>query len=130
MKIWMLLLTLMALMGCATQPPTSAEMNSIPVVKFGDPIPDKENYVLHFPAGQAIPTNISVQGNIFSKNKYQRLDMALIKDIYSYKNWISFDGKNWLDGQKILETRIVIKIPGYGHPEPGIIEIKMNEKKK
>ena len=41
---------------------------------------------------------------------------------------MSYDRKTWFDAQKAIRSNVTMKIPGYEHPQPGLIEIQMNEK--
>lgn len=115
--------------GCATlHQPSDATLNSLPVVTFGEATPANKEFVLYFPAGKPIATKTSIKGNLFVQDANGNLDVALRHDIYVYKNWVSYDRKTWLDGQKAISSHVTLKIPGYEHPESGLIQIQMDEK--
>ena len=116
--------------GCASwRAPSADELSALPVVQFGQPVPAGRGYILYFPPDQPIPVNASIRGNIFAKEAEQRLDVTLRRGIYSYKEWISYDGKSWSNARDVLKTDARIVIPGYRHPEPGEMSIRMDEKR-
>lgn len=115
--------------GCATlHQPSDTMLNSLPVVTFGETAPANKEFVLYFPAGKPISTKTSIKGNLFVQDASGNLDVALRRDIYVYKNWVSYDRKTWLDGQKAISSHVTLKIPGHEHPEQGLIQIQMDEK--
>ena len=114
--------------GCASmQQPSGEELSRLPVVRFGDPVPAAGEYILFFPADKPIPTNVAIKGNIFSREAEQRLEVTLHRDIYVYKDWISHDRVNWRNGRQAIKSDFQIVIPGYRHPQPGLIKIQMDE---
>jgi len=115
--------------GCASVQPSAEALSKLPVVQFGEPIPAGSDYILFFPADKPIPTNVAIKGSIFAREAEQRLNVTLRRDIYAYKQWISYDRVNWLNGQQTINTEIQIRIPGYNHPEPGLVKIQMDERK-
>jgi hypothetical protein len=129
-RIYMLAVVLLAVSGCASVPDLSPEdLARLPVVAFGEPVPKDKAFILHFPAGQPISTAVTISGNLFEREARQNLTVALRKDIYTYKEWISFDRKIWVDGRKAIVLKVGIQSPGYDHPEPGFVRIEMDEKK-
>lgn len=120
---------LVALSGCATgQAPSAQKLRELPLVEFGDKAPDDKEFVLHFAAGKPIPTSVAIKGNIFSQEAEDQLNVKLRHDIYVYRDWISFDRVNWVDGNKALGVKVEIKLPGYEHPRPGYVHIQMDLK--
>jgi hypothetical protein len=116
--------------GCASvQPPSAEAVSKLPVVQFGEAVPAGKDYILFFPADKPIPTNVAIKGSIFATEAQQRLDVTLRRGIYAYRNWISYDRVNWRDGQQAIKTDIRIVIPGYTHPEPGLMKIQMDEQR-
>ncbi len=114
--------------GCASwQTPSPEALGNLPVVKFGDPIPAGRDYVLFFPPDTPIATTVSIKGSIFSKEAEQSLNVTLHRGIYSYKNLMSYDRVTWLDGRKALKTYVGVQLPGYVHPEPGWVRIRLDE---
>ena len=112
--------------GCTSLPSTD-ELRKLPVVQFGETVPAGQDYILFFPAGKPIPTDVAIKGTLFAKEAEQRLDVTLRRDIYTYKNWVSYDRVTWRTGQQAIKTAIQIVIPGYVHPEPGSIRVQMDE---
>lgn len=120
----------LALTGCAAmQKPTTERLTAMPVVEFGQPVPSGHEYVLHFAAGQPIPTNVSIKGNLFEQAAEQTLNVKLRRDIYVYKQWVSYDNVTWRDGQEVIQSNVELKIPSHQHPKPGIITVQMDEKR-
>ena len=114
--------------GCASmQQPSGEALSKLPVVQFGEPVPAGNDYILFFPADKPIPTNVAIKGSIFAKEAEQRLNVTLRRDIYAYRNWISYDRVTWLNGREAIKTDVQIQIPGYAHPEPGLMKIQMDE---
>jgi len=128
-KIVLLTLGLMVFSGCAMSP-SKNELAGLPVVEFGEAVPSNGEYILYFPAGQAIPTNVAIEGDIFQQSAYEVVTVKLKRDIYSYKEWLSYDKQNWLYGRDVLGVKLDIKIPGYHYPKPGHVKINLSEKKK
>jgi hypothetical protein len=116
--------------GCASvQQPSAEVLSKLPIVQFGEAVPAGNDYILFFPADKPIPTNVAIKGSIFAREAEQRLNVTLRRDIYAYKHWISYDRVNWLNAQEAIKTDIQIQIPGYTHPEPGLMKIQMDERK-
>ncbi len=112
--------------GCATlAPPAGETLNRLPVVRFGDAVPAGE-FILHFPAGQPIPVSVAVGGNLFTQDVNNSFSVALKQDVYAYKEWASLDRVNWVRGDKLVDFKFVLKVPGHRHPKPGLIKIDMN----
>ena len=109
----------LTLAGCAgMQKPTSEKLTAMPVVEFGQPVPAGKEFILHFAAGQPIATNVSIKGNLFEHSAEQTLNVKLRRDIYVYKQWVSYDNATWRDGQEVIGSNVELKIPGYEHPKP------------
>ncbi len=120
---------LMTLSGCASwQAPSAQTLSGLSVIEFGDKVPTDKEFILHFTAGKPIPTSVAIKGNIFSQEAEDQLNVKLRRDIYVYRDWISFDRVNWIDGGKALGVKIEIKLPGYEYPKPGYAHIQMDLK--
>jgi hypothetical protein len=120
-----------ALNGCAgLGAPASEDLRELPVVKFGEAVPADRDFILYFPAGQPIPTNVRIQGNLFERTTADTVSVSLRKDIYTYKEWVSFDRQHWLKGEDTIGLKVHIRVPGYRHPRPGEIDVEINEKQK
>lgn len=117
------------LSGCANwQAPSAQTLSELPIVEFGEKLPPNKEFVLYFAAGKPIPTSVAIKGNIFSQEAQDQLNVKLRRDIYVYRGWISFDRVNWVDGHKVLDAKVEIKLPGYEHPRPGYVNIQMDVK--
>ena len=115
--------------GCTVQEkPTPDTFITVPVVEFGDDVPAKGEFILYFPAGKPIPVVASIKGNALSQEAENNLIIKLKKDIYAYKDWVSFDRKTWLSGSEAMDFNLEVKIPGPAHPEPGVMKMQINLK--
>jgi hypothetical protein len=127
----LLLATVAGLAGCAGLGSLkSEEVRDLPLVKFGDVVPPNQDFVLYFPAGQPIPTVVRIQGNLFDRAAEETVSVTLRKDIYAYKEWVSFDRQHWSKGNEALELIVNIQAPSYRHPWPGLIKLEFNQKPK
>jgi hypothetical protein len=113
--------------GCASLP-SSETLRDLPVVRFGDPVPAGRDYILFFPPDTPISLTTSVKGTIFAKEAEQRLSVTLRRGIYAYKNWVSYDRVTWRVGQDAIKGEVQVKLPGYDHPEPGWVKIRLDER--
>jgi len=114
--------------SCASvQPPSAESLSGLPVVEFGGTVPTQD-YILFFPAGKPIPVDVAVKGNIFAKDAEQRLDVTLRKDIYVYKEWVSYDRVTWRNARDAIKASGQMRVPGYKHPEPGLMKLQMDER--
>jgi hypothetical protein len=121
------LAVLLQLGGCASLP-SPETLRDLPVVKFGDPVPAGRDYILFFPPDTPIPLTTSVKGNIFAKEAEQQLQVTLRRGIYAYKSWISYDRATWRVGREAIKGDVEVRLPGYDHPEPGSVRIRMDER--
>ena len=117
------------LAGCAHwgAPPEEA-LRELPVIPFGQAVPANGEYVLHFPAGAPIKSSAFVRGNAFVQNAEAPLTVALRRDLYTYKDWISFDRRQWLRRDKAIDFKVEFNIPSQQHPRDGEIGVTMNLK--
>ena len=129
---WLIIIiAVSAFSGCATlQKPSQELFTSFPIITFGESVPPDGKFILYFPAGKPIPTKVSIIGNIFEQTAEEILYVTLHDDIYTHKDWISFDCKTWLIGKDVLDTKLEIKIPGYDYPNPGFIKLQMDVMQK
>jgi len=67
-KFVIVLSTVAGLSGCAGfDDLKSEEVRDLSLVRFGDVVPANQDFILHFPAGQAIPTVFQIQGNLLER---------------------------------------------------------------
>lgn len=132
MKNSLLALTMAALLGlggCAgLQKPTTAALDAVPVVQFGQAVPANGDFILHFPAGKPIPVVATVKGSAFSRDAESTLNVTLKSDIYAYRQWVSFDRKTWRHSDDVLDFNVDIKIPSPLYPKPGLITLQVDLK--
>ena len=112
------------LTSCASQPSTA----NLPIIKLGEAVPTKSEYILYLPAGEVISTRASIIGNIFNQEASKDLNVTLKRGIYSYKKWLSYDKKIWLDANDVLSVTVDLKLPSYEHPKSGVLTLKLSEK--
>ncbi|HCI13132.1 MAG: hypothetical protein A2063_02890 [Gallionellales bacterium GWA2_60_142] len=120
--------TCIALSACAGLPPSTAEIAQAPQIRFGQPLPKENNYVLHYPAGTPLPVSTVVDGNLFEHEGQSTLHVTLKRDVYVFKQFASFDGKNWQPARSLIETNLELRIPQEDGSNAGYLHIKMNQK--
>lgn len=119
--------------GCASLgfgPPSAQSLAGVPVVNFGQPAPKNGDFILHFAAGQPIPTTVAIVGDLFRHSAKTTLTVALNRDLWAYKRWVSFDGTHWRDARDVLISKLEVRIPGTHHPAPGLIRFTLGTKGK
>ena len=97
--------------ACAHTPPLD-RLNRLPVVDYGRSAPADGEFVLRYPANRPLPMQARVEGNLLRESVQSTLEVSVKRDVYVYKEWISFDGRNWSWGPKALDQEFVLKIPG------------------
>lgn len=102
----------LSLGACAGIPPSAEEMAKVPVVRYGNTAPAGNQFVLHYPAGAPLPVVASVGGSLLEKPAQATLDVAVKRDVYVYRNWVSFDGKTWQPGDSAVGGDFRITLPG------------------
>jgi hypothetical protein len=102
----------LSLGACAGFPPTSEKMAKVPVVRYGSPAPADGEFVLLYPAGAPLPVVASVGGSLLEQPAQAALNVALKRDVYLYRYWVSFDGKTWQDGDDVVDGEFTITLPG------------------
>ncbi|MCI0504546.1 MAG: hypothetical protein L0Z73_00405 [Gammaproteobacteria bacterium] len=116
------LIILGGLSGCATWQKPSADLaTKIPVIEIGQPKPEGNEYILLVRAGKDIPVKLTVDGSFLSKEGATETTVNVRQDVYLYKQWSSFDGKEWERGL----FQVLISA-GVG-PEGGNVDIKVNQ---
>lgn len=131
MKIRLALASIaLSLSACASlMPPSADELANVPVVRYGQPVAEGKNFILHYPAGVPLPVEALISGNIFEKNEQALLNPRLTQDIYTYKTWVSFDGKRWQRGNELIGGNIELHLPGEKDgSSPGRLSAEFNQK--
>jgi hypothetical protein len=95
------------------------------VIRFGDPVPETD-YILMFPVGQPITISVSVEGSLFTKAAGAELAVTPIREFFVFRDWASLDGVKWVPRGDLIKSDVTMKIPGYNHPLPGMLKIRMD----
>jgi len=109
-KLIGLALISVTLTACASVPRPS-DLEGVPVVSFGEQVPEGKDFILHFKAGEPINTRVNIHGNIFAQEASTVLRVTLKRDIFAYKDWISYDRQKWVDGDSALGLKLIVR-PG------------------
>ncbi len=106
-------------------PPSYKELAKLPVIRFGDPVPSSD-YILLFPAGRAVTVSVSIEGSLFSRTANAELVVTPSRDIMVYKDWASLDGFKWIPRGELIKSDVLVKVPGYNHPDSGVLKVRMD----
>lgn len=120
--------TCASLSACAGLSPSSAEIAQAAQIRFGQPRPAGDNYVLHYPAGTPLPVATVVDGDLFEQAGQSTLHVTLKRDIYVYRGYASFDGKNWQPARSLVATNLELQIPQTNGSNAGYLHIEMKQK--
>jgi len=69
-----------------------------------------------------------VDGNLFEQGGHSTLNVTLKHEIYVYRKFASFDGKNWQPVRKLLDTHLELQIPQKDGGNAGMLHVKMDRK--
>lgn len=123
------LLALAELTGCQQlTKPDPQQLERMPVIEFGQTVPDNGEFVLHFPRDQPIPVTAYIKGNAFSQGDEKTLTVVLQRDIYNYREWVSFDRTHWQYSPDVVDFSFNLQIPDYFNPHPGRMGFQFNLK--
>jgi hypothetical protein len=109
----------------AAASPSFETLSKLPVVRFGDPVPATD-YILLFSAGQPITFSITIEGSLFSKPAKSELTLIPSHEVFVYRDWASLDGLIWMQRSDLIKSDVLVKIPGYNHPAPGELKVRMD----
>ena len=109
----------------AASSPSFETLSKLPVVRFGDPVPATD-YILLFSAGQPITVSITIEGSLFSQPKKSELTLTPSREVFVYQEWASLDGLVWMQRSDLIKSDVIVKIPGYNHPAPGVLKVRMD----
>jgi hypothetical protein len=109
----------------AASSPSFETLSKLPVVRFGEPVPASD-YILLFPAGQPISLSITIEGSLFSQPAKSELTLIPSREVFVYGDWASLDGLVWTQKSDLIKSDVVVKIPGYNHPAPGELKVRMD----
>ncbi len=116
------------LTACTSFAPPSAEVAKAPQIRFGQPLPKEGSYVLHYPAGTPLPVSFVIGGSLFEQEQRTTLHVTLKRDVYTYGQFASFDGKNWTRGFELIKAEIKLEIPQKDGSNAGMLRLDMNQK--
>ena len=120
-----LLFSLLSAGLAVASPPSYDQLAKLPVIRFGEPVPESD-YILMFPAGQSITISVSVEGSLFTKAAGAKLAVIPIREFFVFRDWASLDGVKWVPRGELIKSDVLLKLPGYNHPLPGILKIRMD----
>jgi len=109
----------------AASSPSFSELAKLPVIRFGDPVPDKD-YILLFPAGKPISVDVTIEGSLFSDADHAKLTVTPVREVLVYREWASLDGVRWLPKSELIKSDVDVKVPGYNHPQSGVLKVRMD----
>ncbi len=127
-KILTVMLMTGLLSACAMAP-IPADLKGVPVVPFGEQVPSDQDFILHFRAGEPISTRVNIHGDVFAQEASTVMKVKLKRDIYAYKQWMSYDLQQWVAANSELGLEMIVKVPGPEHPQAGLIDFHMFDKK-
>lgn len=107
-RIIMLIVLMAAVTGCTLLPaPDRGLMDRVPVATLDDKAPAKlGEYILRIPAGHKVPIKLHLKGGLFQHNQDIEADVRFTRDLYLYKYWGSFDGRDWEKWSKLVKTAL------------------------
>ncbi len=105
--------------------PSYDDLAKLPVIRFGDPITDKD-YILLFEPGQPISFTIAIEGTLFSQPATADVTLTTSRPVFVYREWASLDGRKWELRSDLIKSDVEAKIPGYNYPKPGILKVRMD----
>ena len=120
-----LLFSLLSASLAVASPPSYDQLAKLPVIRFGEPVPESD-YILMFPAGQSITISVSVEGSLFTKAAGAELEVTPTREFFVFRDWASLDGIKWVPRGELIKSDVLLKLPGYNHPLPGILKIRMD----
>jgi hypothetical protein len=105
--------------------PSYEKLAKLPVVEFGEAVPETD-HILLFPAGKPITISIAIEGSLFSEPANTILMVSPSREILVYREWASLDGIKWILKSDLIKSDVIVKIPGYNHPLPGTLKVRMD----
>lgn len=123
-------LATLTLAGCASfGAPSADELDRLPVVRFGDPAPAGQPFILLYPAGAPLPVEARIHGSLLEGEARSTLTVRTRQDLYTYKHWASLNGKNWKAGHDVVGGNFEIRVPGeQDGRNPGSMRAEFNLK--
>jgi len=120
----------LSLGGCASLfPPKAEDLAQTPVVRFGELAPSGKEFITYYPAGAPLSAVATVDGTLLERKASATLQVALKRDVYMYRQWLSFDGKTWVSSHDAVGGKFLIELPGVKDGKnPGAMSAEFNLK--
>lgn len=129
MKATALALTCVATLTACMHTPPVERISTLPVIDYGRPLKQGGDFVLRYPANKSLPVQARVEGNLLNEPVESTLQVSLKRDVYVYKEWVSFDGRNWSWGPNALDQEFKLEVPGQNSStSPGVMSAKFDLK--
>lgn len=106
--------------------PSPEEISALPVIPYGEQTPADGRYVLRFPAGKPVNLPVRIEGRLFSQSAEENMQVLLARDVYSYKDWVSFDGSSWEPANEALKMRLNLTLPSWEKPRGGELSLRID----
>ncbi len=119
----LLIVSILALSGCASMAPTQ-KIARLPVVELGQKAPANGEYILHIAAGKPANFRLIVKGNALERNGEAVTTVVPKQDVWLYKYWASLDGKHWKPTRDLFRTSVGVGID----PKGGQVTVGFDEK--
>lgn|GEM_PF-1100779 len=104
-KLLMLLPTLVVVFGCATSsPPNARDFAVIPVIRAGSNAATGTEHIVRIAAGAPVPIQLRIEGDLLVADVVSTVMATFKRNIYLYKDWASFDGKDWKRTHELIEV--------------------------
>ena len=108
--------------------PDANVLEALPIITLGQAKPAQGDYIVYLSASELITATTTVRGTLLDKADSKDVQVKLKQDLYMYKNWVSFDKKNWSKDNDSIEGNIRISLPSWDHPKAGEVLIELNTK--
>ena len=127
-RVLIVVITSTVLSACAGLAPKPEALAKVSHIQFGQPLPQGNDYVLHFPAGSKLPVTAVVEGNLFEHSDQATMHVTLKRDVYAYRQFVSFDGVNWKPYPTLIDIRMALQIPQKDGGNAGVMRVKVDQK--
>ena len=125
----MIVITSVILAACAgLNGPNTRELAQAQRFEVGQPLPEGDNFILHFPAGTPLPVATKVSGNLFEQEAQSMAHVTLKRDIYTFRQFVSWDGKKWQRSDNLIGINLELQIPPKDGGNAGLLHVKLNQK--
>lgn len=124
MRLLTWIILVLSVTGCTSlSSPSSNLINEKPVIKMGSDKPEHDDYILFIPADQEFPIELEVAGSMINKTGKAEATVSLNRDVYLYKYWASYNGKEW---QRLKEA-FGLKLSAGMQADGGMVTIELED---